>query len=94
MSSGGLEVSLSIDCLIESLLAYTLTLYVLMGSFWFDTINLGWFIAYIKESQAINSKFLIKLYVSLFLSKQDEMSQYATFHLGLHCLTKYAFISQ
>ena len=36
----------------------TLTLYALMdSSFWFDTINLGWSIVYIKGSQVKISKY-------------------------------------
>ena len=77
------------------------------SSFWFDTIQLGWSIVYIKGSQVIilkkkkkkkkkkNSEFLsLKIVFVLTDSENpDEMLHYAAFHQGLHCLPKYAFRS-
>ena len=69
------------------------------SSLWFDAINLGWSIIYIKGSQIIISKntivfFSLKIIFVLANSVDpDEMPHYAAFYLGLHCLPKYAFYS-
>ena len=59
------------------------------------TIKSGWYIVYIEGSQVIISKILyFFLGRSIFyLAKSadpDEMSLCVTFHLGFHCLPKYA----
>ena len=65
----------------------------------FDTVNLGWFIIYVEGSHVIISKNIVfrSLNVIFVLANSvdpDEMPYYAAFHLGLHCLPKYAFRSQ
>ena len=73
--------------------------YVLIdSSLWFDTINLGWSCVYIKGSQVIISKwyflsFSEYLFILANSVDSDKMGHYATFHLGLHYLPKYAFRS-
>ena len=66
------------------------------SSFWFETINLGWSIVYIKESQVIISKLIVFLTLKIIFvlansADSDEMPHYAAFHLGFHCLPKKAF---
>ena len=61
------------------------------------TIKTGWTIVYIEGSQVIISKnnivFLsLKIdFVLVISADSDEMPHYVTFHLGLHCLSKYPF---
>ena len=68
-------------------------------SFWFDTINLGWSIAYKVGSKVINPKnknVFLSMKMAFVLANSvdpDEMLQYAAFHLGLHCFSKYTFWS-
>ena len=62
----------------------------------FDTVKSGWSIIYIEGPQVIISTKIVflslKIYFVLANSVDpDEMLQYAAFHLGLHCLSKYAF---
>ena len=65
------------------------------GFFWFDTINLGWSIVYIKGSHVILSKcYCISFSEDYFCLNnqcrppQDEMAGYTNFIDGLHCLPK------
>ena len=59
------------------------------------TIRSGWSIVYIEGSQVINSnKHFISFsedFVFVNSADPDEMSLYAAFHLGLHCLPNYSF---
>ena len=66
------------------------------SSFSYDTINLGWSSVYIEGLQVIISKknciYFSKMRLILANSHDpDEMTHHAAFHLGLHCLLKYAF---
>ena len=73
-----------------------LTLYLQMySSFWCDTITLGWFIVYIKESYRVDFNFqknIVFLFLKIIFQADsvdpDEMPQYVAFHLGHHCLPK------
>ena len=57
------------------------------SSYWFDAINLGWSIVYIKGCQVIFFLFCLNNTFSITNSVDpDEMPHYAAFHLGLHCL--------
>ena len=62
------------------------------SSFWLGTINLQLSIVYIEGSQVI---IAIKQLVFVLANTvdPDEMPHDAAFHLGLHCLPKYAFRS-
>ena len=64
----------------------------------FDTVQSGWFIAYIDESQVVISPINIvfhSLKINLVLANSadpDEMlHDVASLYLGLHCLPKYLF---
>ena len=59
------------------------------SSFWFATINLEWSIVFIKGLQVII--FIKNGFVLKNSGDLDEMPHNAAFHLGLHCLPKYAF---
>ena len=65
--------------------------------FWFSVIKWEWPIVYINGVTDYN--FQIKLHFSeiVFVLANsvdpDEMLHYAAFHLGLHCLPKYALRS-
>ena len=73
-----------------------ITLYTQMNSsFWFDSVNLGESIVFIKGSKvwfANKIVFLPLQIVFVFANSvdYDEMPYYAVFHLGLHCLSKYS----
>ena len=62
----------------------------------FDVVKSGWSKIYIVGSQVIFSeKYCISLKIDFVLAKSadpDEMSHYAEFHLGLHCLLKYPIL--
>ena len=62
----------------------------------FDTVKSGWSNIYIEESEVIIYKrYSISFSDDQFFlansSDPDEMPLNAAFHLGLHCLLKYAF---
>ena len=69
------------------------------SSFWFETINLGRSIVYIKGSQVIISKqkyisFSEDIYVLANSLDPDEIMPHSVaFHLCFHSLLKYAFRS-
>ena len=61
-----------------------------------NTIRLGLSIIYFKRSQVEIPKFRILRLVRIvfildYSADPDEMPQFATFHLGLHCFKKYPF---
>ena len=67
--------------------------YGIHSSFWFDTINIR-SIVYDLNFQIEIVFFSLKIVFVLANSVDpDEMLDYAAFHLGLHCLSKYAFRS-
>ena len=53
------------------------------------TIKPGWSIVYLLRSQPIVYVFLLKLFFLVNSAYTDEMPRNATFHLVLHCLSKY-----
>ena len=64
----------------------------------FDTVQSGWFIAYIEESQVVISPktiVFLSLKINLVLANSadpDEMPHdVASFHLCHHCLPKFLF---
>ena len=68
------------------------------GIFHKATIKSGWPIVYIEGSHVKISKkkYIVLLSLNLYFvlansADPDEMTHYAAFHLGLHCLPKYLF---
>ena len=59
-------------------------------SFWLDTITLEWSIVYIKGSQVIFISIFENRFASANSVDPDEVPRFTAFHLGLHCLSKYA----
>ena len=74
-----------------------ITLYLLIdSSFWFDTINLEWFIVYIEGLHVIFCKQIVILSLKIIFVlansvDPNEMPHNAAFHLGLHCMPKHIF---
>ena len=59
--------------------------------FWFDTMNLGWFIVYIEDKQVIISNIIVFLSLNIVLGLvnnvvSDEILHHVAFYLGIHCL--------
>ena len=74
-------------------MSFYLTLYVLIvSSFWFDTVNLGWSIVFWGSQVIISNKITFPSLKIVFILTNsvdpDEMLHYAAFHLGLHPLSK------
>ena len=62
--------------------------------FFFDTINLKWYIVFIEGSNKLLPNIIAFLiFILANRVDPDEMPHYAAFHLDLHCLPKYAFRS-
>ena len=62
---------------------------IMDSSFWFDTINLGWFIVHMR-SHRLNYSFSEYCFIFTNSVDPDEMLHYATFHQDIHCLSKYS----
>ena len=65
---------------------------------WFETMSLGWFIVYMKGSQARFSKLGCTAFpeedsYQTNSTDPDELPHNVAFHLGLHCLPKISFKS-
>ena len=68
------------------------------SSFWFETVHIERSTVYTEGSLVIISKYIVHVLHSLKIFSvlqncvdPDETSHRAAFHLGLHCLPKYAF---